>query len=115
MRKIVMPLLFSYGTLQQEEVQTATFGRKLTGSPDSLLGYVIAQVQIPDSDVVKTSGKRSHPIARSTGGFNHRIPGTVFEITHEDLLRSDAYEVDAYRRVETVLASGKSAWVYVEA
>ena len=27
-----MPLLFSYGTLQQEEVQLATFGRRLDGS-----------------------------------------------------------------------------------
>ena len=26
-----MPLLFSYGTLQQEEVQLSTFGRKLEG------------------------------------------------------------------------------------
>ena len=47
--------------------------------------------------------------------FNHRVPGTVFEVTEDELKQSDAYEVDAYKRVETVLASGKSAWVYVEA
>ncbi len=31
--------LFSYGTLQNEAVQLATFGRKLVGEPDTLLGY----------------------------------------------------------------------------
>jgi hypothetical protein len=29
-----MPLLFSYGTLQQENVQLATFGRLLYGQKD---------------------------------------------------------------------------------
>lgn len=110
-----MPLLFSYGTLQQEAVQLSTFGRKLTGAPDSLIGFLIAEVRIEDADVVATSGKEFHPIARNTGAFNHRISGTVFEVTEEELMHSDAYEVDAYKRVETVLASGKSAWVYVEA
>lgn len=110
-----MPLLFSYGTLQQQEVQLSTFGRKLTGAPDSLEGFLIAKVRIEDPEVVATSGKEFHPIARKTGVFYHRVPGTVFEVTEDELKQSDAYEVDAYKRVETVLASGKSAWVYVEA
>jgi len=110
-----MSYLFSYGTLQQEEVQLGTFGRKLTGAPDSLVGFILAEVKIEDSNVIATSGKEFHPIARNTGAFNHRVPGTVFEVTEEELMHSDAYEVDSYKRVETVLASGKSAWVYVEA
>ena len=110
-----VPYLFSYGTLQQEQVQLSTFDRKLKGAPDTLIGYVIAEVRIEDPGVVETSGKEFHPIARKTGVFNHRIPGTVFEVTEEELKHSDSYEVDAYRRVVTVLASGKSAWVYVEA
>lgn len=36
--------LFSYGTLQQENVQRATFGRLLDGTPDALMGYVSAMV-----------------------------------------------------------------------
>ncbi|MEI6032204.1 MAG: gamma-glutamylcyclotransferase family protein [Synechococcaceae cyanobacterium ELA739] len=110
-----MPYLFSYGTLQQEEVQLSTFGRKLTGAPDSLVGFLIAEVRIQDPEVVATSGREFHPIARNTGAFNHRVPGTVFEVMEEELKHSDAYEVDAYKRVVTVLASGRSAWVYVEA
>lgn len=109
-----MPYLFSYGTLQQEEVQLSTFGRTLKGSPDNLVGYVIGQLHITHPEVIATSGREFHPIARATGARNHRIPGTVFEVTEEELAHSDRYEVDAYRRVETVLESGKSAWVYVD-
>jgi hypothetical protein len=34
-----MALLFSYGTLQQPDVQRATFGRLLRGEPDALVGF----------------------------------------------------------------------------
>ncbi len=34
-----MPLLFSYGTLQNKRVQIANFGRELTGREDALPGY----------------------------------------------------------------------------
>ena len=33
-----MPLLFSYGTLQHDDVQINTFGRKLAGDKDMLNG-----------------------------------------------------------------------------
>jgi len=32
--------LFSYGTLQQENVQKQTFGRLLDGTPDALVGRI---------------------------------------------------------------------------
>jgi hypothetical protein len=35
----IMPLLFSYGTLQQGAVQLSTFGRLLEGQPDELVGF----------------------------------------------------------------------------
>lgn len=41
-----MPLLFSYGTLQQKQVQLANFGRELTGSKDILQGYVVGEIKI---------------------------------------------------------------------
>jgi gamma-glutamylcyclotransferase (GGCT)/AIG2-like uncharacterized protein YtfP len=109
-----MPLLFSYGTLQEEGVQLSTFGRRLQGTPDSLVGFVIADIRIEDHDVVVKSGKEYHPIAKASGSSHNHVPGTVFEITDDELMRSDQYEVDAYKRVETTLESGKNAWVYVE-
>ena len=52
--------LFSYGTLQQEDVQLATFGRRLEGRVDALPGYATSLLEIRDAEVVKTSGKTHH-------------------------------------------------------
>jgi len=110
-----MPLLFSYGTLQQEDVQRAIFGRLLSGEADELVGYERALLQVDDDGVVATSGSTHHPIVRPCERTDSRVAGTVFEITDEELANADRYEVDAYRRIATELASGKIAWVYVDA
>jgi hypothetical protein len=43
------------------------------------------------------------------------VSGTVFEISDAELASADRYEMSAYCRVAAVLASGKRAWVYVDA
>jgi gamma-glutamylcyclotransferase (GGCT)/AIG2-like uncharacterized protein YtfP len=110
-----MPLLFSYGTLQQEDVQLSTFGRRLEGSGDELLGYERSLFKIEDPGVVATSGKTHHPMATFCGDPRSRVHGTVFEITADELANADKYEVAAYKRVLGDLKSGKKAWVYVDA
>jgi hypothetical protein len=110
-----MPLLFSYGTLQQPNVQLATFGRELSGTSDSLVGYEQSLVAIDDADVVRTSGKTHHPIVKYTGNAAARVSGTAFEITVQELEQADRYEVSAYKRVAAPLLSGRTAWVYVDA
>lgn len=110
-----MPHLFSYGTLQQEAVQIATFGRKLSGHDDELSGFLQSLVKIDDPEVVTTSGKTHHPIVKFTGDNHDRVGGSVFEITDVELANADSYEVAAYRRVAATLASGVRAWVYVDA
>ena len=110
-----MPRLFSYGTLQQDDVQRSTFGRLLSGQADVLPGYAQAMVAIDDPDVVATSGKTHHPIVRHSGVADDRVAGTVFEITDAELAQADRYEVAAYCRVAVTLASGLAAWVYVDA
>ena len=110
-----MPHLFSYGTLQQDDVQRATFGRLLHGQADALPGFAQSLVAIDDPQVVATSGKTHHPIVRHSGDARDRVDGTVFEISDDELARADDYEVDAYRRVAVTLASGLAAWVYVDA
>jgi len=109
-----MPLLFSYGTLQQDEVQMATFGRLLEGRPDELVGFEQSTLVVGDPYVVETSGKTHHLIVRYNGNDDSRVPGTVFEITAEELARADEYEVAEYVRVATILSSGRQAWVYVD-
>jgi hypothetical protein len=110
-----MPFLFSYGTLQQEDVQLSTFGRTLTGGPDELEKFEQSLVPIEDQGVIAKSGKTHHPIVKFTGRSGDRIEGTVFEITDAELAAADAYEVAAYKRIAVVLASGIGAWVYVDA
>jgi hypothetical protein len=105
-----MPLLFSYGTLQQEDVQLSTFGRLLQGQRDELLGFEQSLVRIEDAQVVATSGKTHHPIVKFNGRNDSRVSGTVFEITDAELASADQYEVAAYKRVVAMLASGKQAW-----
>ena len=110
-----MPFLFSYGTLQQEDVQATTFDRTLTGRPDRLEKFEQSFVPVEDRDVIARSGKTHHPIVKFTGRSSDRIDGTVFEITDAELAAADAYEVAAYERIAVVLASGLRAWVYVDA
>ena len=47
-----MPLLFSYGTLRDPQVQLDTFGRLLTGEMDELVGFEPSRVKIEDPDLV---------------------------------------------------------------
>ncbi|MGH7494988.1 MAG: gamma-glutamylcyclotransferase family protein [bacterium] len=111
-----MPLLFSYGTLQQENVQLSTFGRLLQGHRDELLGFEQSFVKIEDSHVVAASGRTHHANVTFNGRNDSRVSGTLFEITDTELAAADQYEqLAAYKRIAATLASGKQAWVYVDA
>jgi gamma-glutamylcyclotransferase (GGCT)/AIG2-like uncharacterized protein YtfP len=107
-------LLFSYGTLQQEEVQCASFGRKLAGVRDALPGWRQELVEITDPEVLAKSGERFHPIVLP-GDAAYRVEGTAFEITPAELAAADRYEVADYKRIAVTLLSGRNAWVYVKA
>lgn len=54
-----MPLLFSYGTLQLEQVQLETFGRLLKGEKDVLSGYKITMLEITDPEVLEKAIKNT--------------------------------------------------------
>lgn len=110
-----MEYLFSYGTLQYENVQIETFGRKLQGEKDILIGYQLTDIKITDPQVIAASGTDLHPILQFTGYESDLVKGTVFEIAEQELACADDYEVDDYRRVATQLKSGKMAWIYTAA
>ena len=109
-----MPLLFSYGTLRQPEVQQALFGRTLAGSAAELTGWCIATVRIDDARVVGLSGLDEHNMLRR-GVDSDRILGAALNLTDEELRLADVYETSAYRRTDVQLADGRAAFVYVEA
>jgi uncharacterized protein (DUF1810 family)/gamma-glutamylcyclotransferase (GGCT)/AIG2-like uncharacterized protein YtfP len=99
-----MPLLFSYGMLQQPEVQLCTFGRLLQGQIDELSGYELTQVKIRDACYANII---------INGKTDGQVRGVVYEVAEAELAAADRYEQNAdYRRTLLVLASGKKAWVY---
>lgn len=109
-----MENLFSYGTLQQENVQLATFKRKLEGRADFLTGYKLFMLEITDQQVIATSGKKHHPIVEYSGNASDTVAGTVFKVSQAELLQADEYEVSDYIRVRALLKSGEETWVYVK-
>src|ERR1700755_201852 len=96
-------LLFSYGTLQLDDVQLSSFGRLLEGQADAMVGYRQSQLEITDPEVIKTSGKRFHPIVAPSDNPADEVHGMVFKITDSELKAADAYEVADYKRVEVRL------------
>lgn len=105
--------LFSYGTLRQENVQVATFGRRLEGKPDVLAGFSLSPMTITDPRVIEVSGKPVHTIARPSGNPADRIEGIVFRVTAGEIEAADRYESGPIRRIAARLASGTEAFVYV--
>ena len=98
-----MPLIFSYGTLQQEDVQWSIFGRLLDGWPDELPGFE------------QSVGRTEHANVLFNGWADSRVRGTLLEITDAELAAADEYEQQAhYGRIVVTLASGTQAWVYVD-
>ena len=109
-----MEYLFTYGTLQLEEVQLSTFGRKLQGKPDALIGYRLVMIKIQDEDFVVKSGTADHRNLQFTGNASDLVHGIVFDVTMEELEQSDAYEPEGYERVSVELKSGAMAWMYLD-
>jgi len=105
--------LFSYGTLRDEAVQRANFGRKLQGLPDAVMGYRLSTVKITDPEVVAESGLEVHKILMPGDDPAEMVEGVVFAITPAELRAADEYETDAYKRVRVKLKSGLDAWVYI--
>ena len=109
----LMHYLFSYGTLQLEKVQLENYDRILTGKKDRIVGYKIEDLLIIDAIVLSKSQKNIHPVAVKTNNKNHFIEGIIFEITEDELLETDKYEVSDYKRILETFDSGKQAWIYV--
>jgi hypothetical protein len=105
--------LFSYGTLQDENVQRAVFGKPVHGTPDAIVGYDLVPVMISSQEAIAISGKAEHTTLVPAKGESAPIEGVVFHITAGDLAAADRYESAEYRRIKVGLRSGIEAWVYV--
>lgn len=105
--------LFSYGTLRDEKVQRAVFGKAVTGKPDAIVGYALVPVTISSQEAIAISGKAEHTTLVPAKGESTPIEGVVFHITASDLAAADRYESAEYHRIKVELLSGIDAWVYV--
>jgi hypothetical protein len=76
-----MPLIFSYGSLQREDVQLATLGRRLAGRRDELLGFEPSSVKIEDPSVIAATGNTHHADVRRAENEESRVKGMAFEVT----------------------------------
>ena len=104
--------LFSYGTLQNENVQIKLFGRLLNGTKDILTGYKISLIEIADESFLAKGEEKFQMTLIESENSSAFIEGTVFEISEEELFLADKYEPDNYQRMRVKLRSGKEAWIY---
>jgi Gamma-glutamyl cyclotransferase, AIG2-like len=105
--------LFSYGTLQLEDVQLETFGRTLHGRRDALPGYKLVMITITEEAFVIKSGTANHRNLEFTGDETDVVEGAVLHVTQNELEQADAYEPAGYERVKVQLRSGTAAWVFI--
>ncbi|HKO00545.1 MAG TPA: gamma-glutamylcyclotransferase family protein [Thermoanaerobaculia bacterium] len=109
-----MPLLFSYGTLQDPQVQLSTVARLLHGDRDELVGYERSTVPIEDPEVVARLGRTHHANVTLNGNDDSRVAGTALHVTDDELARFDEFEAAFfYERITARLASGRETFVYV--
>ena len=94
--------LFTYGTLQDPDVQMQLLGRTLgDGSPDTLRGYAMGKLK-----GVHTTYNMIYPQTGAT------VQGMVYEVSKDELEKLDQYESEAYLRVSATLMSNTRAWIY---
>jgi len=105
--------IFSFGTLQLDQVQQSLFGRSVPTTPDTLRGFAIGETRITDPEAIAASGTDLHPALIETGGADDVVPGAILAVTDEELAVADHYERVSFRRIPVVLASGTEAWAYL--
>lgn len=94
--------LFTYGTLQDKEVQQMVFSRILSGRKDHLKEHTISKKLVGGL----------YPSVQASPKSVKGVPGIVYIISKDELRRVDIYEGDAYYRKKAMLHSGIEAWVY---
>ena len=104
--------LFSYGTLQKDDVQLKLFGRRLTSQPDRLAGYKTIPVEISDRQFLSKGEQKIQLTVIFSNNTHDIIQGAALELSEAELLIADAYEPENYKRIAVTLESGKQAWIY---
>lgn len=99
-----MDYLFTYGTLQDLQVQHYIFGRILKGKTDFLSGFMRLENAVYER----------YSLVVQTKDLENKVEGKVYEVTALELKKADIYETSAYKRKKVKLESGIEAWLYIE-
>ncbi len=99
-----MEYLFSYGTLQDLQVQEYIFGRILHGKPDTVLGF----------KKIENAVYGRYPLVINTNNPKDKVEGMAYQVNDADLKKADIYETSAYKREKFLLESGDEAWIYIK-
>lgn len=97
-----MEKIFSYGTLMFPDIQKDLFGKSVIGKADILHEYIKKSIIIDGEN---------YPYILSQK--NSQVEGFVLEVSVDELLKTDKYEGEEYKRIRVLLKSGLEAWVYV--
>lgn len=65
---------------------------------DILSSYRLEQLEMPDPDVIRTSGK-TPPIISPSGNPSDTVAGSILMLTQQELLTAASYEGEDYTRV----------------
>lgn len=106
-------LVLTYGILNLESVQMKIYGKELKSSSDVLNGYKLNSVELKDANLIEDTGTNTIQIARNTKDENDTIEAYVFEITGEELMKTDNYLFTNFKRVSETSQKGLNVWVYV--
>ena len=97
-----MEKLFTYGTLQDSEIQQKLFGRILKGKTDILVGYVLSNIVIDGNEYSAVTLK-----------LGEQVQGVVYDLSLDEFKLTEKYEGNSYKIIKTRLLSGVKSWVYV--
>ena len=86
--------LFSYGTLQKDNVQPELFGWLLNGTKDTLKGCKFSSIEIKGESFLSKGEQKDQLTVIPSNDNNDSIEGTVFGVSEEELLLADNYEPD---------------------
>lgn len=103
-----MENLFAYGTLKDKRIQETIFGKVLTGTPDTVTGFITKQIKIEEE-----FGVTSYPIIVETKNPEDVVSGILYQLTELQLQQADAYEGIHYKRIQVKLESNEIAWTYL--
>ncbi|RRD47365.1 SulP family inorganic anion transporter [Arachnia propionica] len=103
--------VFSYGVFTQDHVHKEVYGRRLSGHLDSLPGYRLTLIDVPDPSV-GTLGVDRQPAA-VPGNEDDLIAGMRYEIGESELAAIEEVNHPLFEKVWVKLASGEEAWVFV--